>query len=201
MMILRSSQASPFGRKVKIAAKMLGLIGDIEIVKADTRDPNDSLKDQNPLGKIPTLILEDGQILYDSRVICEYLDDRAGGGLLFPKGAGRWQAFKLQAETDGILEAAILQVYESRFRPEEKRHQPWVNRQQEKVERALADLERNPPGLSGSPHIGHVTLACALGYLDFRFDGAWRASNRDLVHWLSDFERQVPAFAETMPGD
>lgn len=199
-MILRASPASPFGRKVKMTAIMLGLMDKIELVPADTRDPSDSMRAQNPLGKIPILILDDGAPLYDSIVICEYLDDLAGGQL-FPRDANRWQALRLHAEADGILEASILQVYEKRFRPEEARSQTWVAMQQEKVERTLAQLEASPPKLAGAPHIGHVGLACVLGYLDFRFEGAWRASNRDLVHWLDDFDHQVPAFGQTAPHD
>lgn len=200
-MILRSSPSSPFARKVLMSAHVLGLMNRIEIVKADTRDPSDTLKDQNPLGKIPVLILDDGRPLYDSRVICEYLDSLVGGGRLFPGGEARWPALKLQAEADGMLDAAILQVYEVRFRPEEKRHQPWLERQREKVERALADLERDPPVFAGDPHIGHVTLACALGYLDFRFQGAWRKQHPRLAQWLTEFDHRVPAYTETMPKD
>ncbi|RME99049.1 MAG: glutathione S-transferase, partial [Alphaproteobacteria bacterium] len=118
-MILRSSPASPYGRKCKMAAIILGLIDKVEVVPADTRDPKDSMRQQNPLGKIPILITDDGRELFDSPVICEYLDSLAGGGRLFPQGEARWQALKLQALGDGILDAALLQVYERRYRPEE----------------------------------------------------------------------------------
>ncbi len=200
-MILRSSPSSPFGRKVKLCAMMLGLMDQIEIVYGNTQDPKDSLNQQNPLGKIPILVLDDGTALYDSVVICEYLDSLAGSGKLIPKGDARWLALRLQAEGDGILDAGILQVYEKRFRTPETYHQPWVDRQRQKIERALADLEANPPKIDAEPHVGHVTLACALGYLDFRFEGAWRKDHPNLVAWFEDFAAKVPALAETAPHD
>jgi glutathione S-transferase len=113
MMILRSAPPSPFGRKVRIALSLLGFEHDVRIEAADTGDPKDSLREQNPLGKIPVLVVEDGSALYDSRVILEYLDDRAGGGKIIPREAGqRFAALRLQALCDGILDASILTVYE-----------------------------------------------------------------------------------------
>jgi glutathione S-transferase len=145
MLILRSSPASPFGRKVKIAALELGLMDRIEIVAADTNDPAEPLRRQNPLGKIPTLVLEDGTTLFDSRVIVDYLDHIAGGGRLIPTGDERFAQLRLQALADGLCDAALLQVYEIRFRPEEGRNAAWVANQAGKVERALAALEAAPP--------------------------------------------------------
>jgi len=117
MLTLRTSPASPFGRKVRIAAAELGLEGRIAIERADTGDPADSLRRQNPLGKIPVLLLEDGQAIFDSRVIVEYLDGLAGGGRLIPAElAPRICALTLQSLADGVADAAILQVYESRMR-------------------------------------------------------------------------------------
>ena len=200
-MMLRSAPPSPFGRKVKMAAKILDLTDRIEVVSADLNDPDDSIRQQNPLGKIPALVLDDGTCLYDSRVICEHLDGLAGGGRLFPSGEARMPAIRLQALADGLMDAGILQVYEARYRPEEKRHQPWLDRQREKVERALTALEADPPAFDGTPDIGHVTLACALGYLDFRFDGKWRESHPRLVAWLDAFAAAVPAYGETAPHD
>ena len=200
-MMLRSAPPSPFGRKVKMAAKILDLTDRIEVVSADLNDPDDSIRQQNPLGKIPALVLDDGTCLYDSRVICEHLDGIAGGGRLFPSGEARMPAIRLQALADGLMDAGILQVYEARYRPEEKRHQPWLDRQREKVERTLAALEADPPAFDGTPDIGHVTLACALGYLDFRFDGKWREGHPRLVAWLDAFAAAVPAYGETAPHD
>jgi glutathione S-transferase len=198
MMILRSSPPSPFGRKVKIAASLLGLDTQITMEKADTNDPADSLRKQNPLGKIPVLVLEDGTTLFDSRVIVEYLDHRAGGGRIIPaEPAARFAALRLQALCDGLMEAALLQVYEGRFRSEDKREPKWLNHQADKVARALAALEESPPALGTLPDIGQITLACALGYLDLRFQGNWRKDHPRLVAWLDNFAARVPAFSKT----
>src|SRR3954451_17384013 len=121
MLILRSAPPSPFGRKVRIAAALAGLSDRITVENADTMNPNDALRTQNPLGKIPTLILESGETLYDSRVIVEYLDALAGGGRLIPAGWSRFEALRQQALADGIMDAAILRSYEARWRPEERR--------------------------------------------------------------------------------
>ena len=198
-MILRSAPASPFGRKCKLAAYILGLMDDIEVTRANPMDPIDSIREENPLGKIPALILDDGSTIYDSRVICEYFDSLTKGRKLFPRGETRWAAITLQALGDGMLEAAILQVYEKRLRPEEKRHPDWVEHQQGKVQRGLTWLEANTPPINSKPHIGDITLACVLGYLDFRFDGSWRNGHPNLIAWLEGFDKAVPAFAKTAP--
>jgi glutathione S-transferase len=199
-MILRSSPASPFARKVRIAASMLGLDRDIKIEPADTVDPADSLRRQNPLGKLPVLILDDGTALYDSRVILEYLDHRAGGGRIIPKEpTARFAALTQQALCDGILDAAILRIYEGRWRPPEHHVAKWVEHQTGKMTRALAALEAAPPGLDTPPHVGQITAACVLGYLDFRFEGHWRPDHPRLIAWLDRFAAAVPAFAATRP--
>jgi glutathione S-transferase len=200
MLVLRSSTTSPFARKIRLAIAMLGLENEIKIENTDTLDPKDSVRQQNPLGKIPTLVLDDGGTLFDSRVILEYLDDRAGGGrILPPKGAARFEALRLQALADGILDAGILRVYEGRFRPAEKHEPKWIDHQAGKMSRALAALESAPPTFGPALHVGHITLACALGYLDFRFGTDWRKTHPKLVKWLDEFARKVPAFAETVP--
>ncbi len=200
MMILRSSSSSPFARKVRIAVHLLGLAGEIRIENTDTMDPKDSVRRQNPLGKIPVLMLEDGTALYDSRVILEYLDDRAGGGRIIPRaGAPRFAALHLQATADGIMDAGVLQIYEGRWRPKEKHEPKWVEHQVGKITRALSQLEQRPPALAPMVHVGDIALACALGYLDFRFEGRWRADHPRLVEWLDEFAFKVPAFAETKP--
>ena len=196
MMILRSSPPSPFGRKIKIAVAMLGLADQIEIVKTDTMDPTDCIREQNPLGKIPALVLDDGPVLYDSRVILDYLDHRAGGGGLYPAVASeRFRVLTQAALADGLVDAAILQVYEVRFREAPLRSPTWIAYQAEKVGRALAAFERNPP--TGARTIADISLACALGYLDLRFDGTWRGAHPRLVHWLAAFEAEVPSFEAT----
>ncbi|MDZ4368692.1 MAG: glutathione S-transferase [Afipia sp.] len=196
MLILRSSPTSPFGRKIKIAIAELGLEDRIEIVPADTNDPAESLRRQNPLGKVPTLVFEDGTTLFDSRVIAEYLDHLAGGGRLFPSGEARFAQLRLLALADGICDAALLQVYELRLRTAEMRSAAWIENQTGKVTRALASLEAAPP-VYDKPRIGEIALACALGYLDLRFEGAWRASHPALVAWLDAFAAKVPAFEAT----
>jgi glutathione S-transferase len=200
MLTLRSSPASPFVRKVSIAADVLGLDREIAIELADTVDPNDTVRQQNPLGKIPALVLEDGTVLFDSRVILEYLDHRAGGGRIVPKEAGaRFAALRLQALADGLMDASILLVYEGRWRPAEKHEPKWVDHQAGKVARTLAALEADTPGLDAPPTVGQIALACALGYRDFRFAGTWRKDHPRLVAWLDNFSAKVPAYAATTP--
>ena len=197
MLVLRSSPASPFGRKVKLSASILGLSDRVQIVDADTMNPEDSIRQQNPLGKIPALILENGEALYDSRVIVEYLDHLAGGGRIIPNGAERFVALRDQALADGIMDAALLQVYEGRFRPEDRHEPKWVSHQADKVRRGLDYAEAHLSETGQNLHIGQIALACALGYLDLRFGGRWRESYPKLVAWLADFESRVPAFAKT----
>jgi glutathione S-transferase len=198
MLILRSSPPSPFGRKVKIAASLLGLSERIKIEATDTNDPSDTIRKQNPLGKIPALILEDGSVIFDSPVILEYLDALAGGGKIIPReGAPRWDALRLHATADGIMDAALLLVYEKRFRPEEHWVAKWTDHQAEKITRAMQVLEASPPPLPAMPNVGHIGLACALGYLDLRFEGKWREQYPKLVAWLDKFAAQVPAFEKT----
>ena len=197
MLVLRSAPTSPFGRKVKIVAALLDLDTRIEIVHANTSDPDEMLWRQNPLGKIPVLIDEDGMAIFDSRVIVEYLDGLAGGGHVIPtEFAARIQVLTLQALADGICDAALLQVYEVRRREPAMRSSAWVASQAGKVARGLARLEAHPPE-SGALHVGSVALACALGYLDLRFAGAWRPDHPRLVAWLDAFAAATPAFAAT----
>jgi glutathione S-transferase len=200
MMILRSSPPSPFGRKVRIAILLLGFDKDVRIESADITDLNDSVRQQNPLGKIPVLIAEDGTAYYDSRVILDYLDDRAGGGKIVPREPmERFAALRLQALADGILDASILTVYEGRWRKPEHHEQKWLDHQAAKVTRALAALEAAPPPLDAQtlPNVGQIALACALGYRDFRFGGDWRGGCPRLVAWLDNFASRVPAYAAT----
>ncbi|MCC9624676.1 glutathione S-transferase N-terminal domain-containing protein [Thalassospira sp. MA62] len=197
-MILRSSDASPFGRKAKITAKILGIYDQLTVEVANTADPKDTLRQQNPLGKIPILILEDGRKIFDSRVICEYLDAQVDGVTLHPTESDtRWEALTLQALGDGIVDASILQVYENRMRSDDKRDPNWLSYQGEKVTRALDHLAANPPAFGEHIHIGHVAIACALGYLDLRFDGAWRKMHGNMVQWLDEFRSRVPGFDAT----
>lgn len=195
MMLLRSSPTSPFGRKVKIVAALLGMTDRIKVEVTDTSDPG--LKKQNPLGKIPTLVLPDGFCLYDSHVICEYLDSLGGGGTLFPTGAARWPALRLAALADGLMEAALLLVYEKRIRDQSTWSTQWIEMQQQKIDAGIDHLEQAQGKLGPRPDIGEVSLACALGYLDLRHQGKWRLGHPKLVAWLDDFAAKVPSFEAT----
>src|SRR5271170_1293795 len=185
MMLLRSSPASPFGRKVRMAILLLGFDKDVQIEAADTSNVNDSVREQNPLGKIPVLITEDGTAYYDSRVILDYLDHRAGGNKIVPADpTRRFAALRQQALCDGLLDASILTIYEARWRKAEAHEPKWLEHQAGKVTRALAVLEAVPKPLGGGlPDVGQITLACALGYRDFRFGGSWRNGHPRLVAW------------------
>src|SRR3954447_23035396 len=195
MMILRSSPPSPFGRKIKLAIGILGFDNEVSIEKADPTDANDSLRKQNPLGKIPALIIENSTVLYDSPVILEYLDRRAGGAKIIPaEPDARFAALTLQALCDGILDAGILLVYEGRWRPPEMAVQKWIEHQRGKGQRALDVLEAATPRLHAIPNVRQITPACALGYGDLRFEGKWRASHPRLAKWLDEFAARVPAF-------
>ncbi|RBP17751.1 glutathione S-transferase [Roseiarcus fermentans] len=196
MLVLRAAAPSPFARKVRIAAAVLELDDRIEVVPADTNDPADSLRTENPLGKIPALVLEGGAVVYDSAVIVEYLDTLAGGGKIIPAGGPkRFCSLTQQALADGIMEAAVLIRYESVWREPDKRSDKWIAYQQDKIARGLSAFESAlPEELSD---IGTIALACALGYLDLRFEGAWRARHPGLVAWLDLFAAATPSFEET----
>lgn len=200
MLILRSSLTSPFGRKVRMAAHVAGVHERLKIETADPANPDDSLRLQNPLGKIPTLVLEDGVTLFDSSVIVEYLNEISITPVLIPPGAGRIAVLRQQALADGLMDAAALQVYEARFRTPEQCSASWLAYQKDKVERALCFAAQNYAlPRDGLPHIGEITLATALAFLDRRFAGAWRNSQPALVEWLGHFAVKTPAFALTEP--
>ncbi|THD85477.1 glutathione S-transferase [Aliigemmobacter aestuarii] len=189
-MRLYHSPTSPFVRKVMVLLIESGNEGRIDIVHAagSPVDPGTMPLAQNPLGKIPALERDDGPAIYDSRVICRYLDDRFGAGL-YPSGPRLWDALTLEATADGIMDAAILMVYESRIRPEDKRFDPWAEGQWAKVERALDALEsRWIATLSGPVDMGQIAVGCALGYLDFRLhDRDWRGTRPQLAAWYAAF--------------
>jgi glutathione S-transferase len=201
MMQLTHSESSPFVRKVRLTAALKGLEKDIELVSGDADAAgNAALRARNPLGKIPTLILDDGTAVYDSHVICEYLDGLKPAPRLFPAaGRERLKVLTLGALADGIAEASVLIVYEKRFRPEDKYVQTWIDKQQAKIDAGLDLLERDPPAWDRHPDYGHITLACALGHLDLRHAGRWRERRPKLVAWLARFAGAVPAFAATTP--
>ena len=154
----------------------------------------------NPVKKIPALDTDDGLTLFDSPVVCEYLDSQHSGPKMFPEaGKARWEALRLQAMGDGLMDAAILGVYEWRIRPEEIRYQPWVDAQMTKVDGALADLEARADSLGDRVDIGTITTACALGYLDFRYpDKDWRSGHPKIAAWYEKFAAR-PSMQATTP--
>lgn len=197
-MKLRYGAASPFARKCALAAHILGLADRITLVD-NSNDPGDAIRSRNPLNKIPMLLTDDGTAIFDSPVILEYLDHLAGGGKILPKDAKpRFRALVQQALADGLMDAAILVMYEGRFREPEQHSEKWVAMQQGKVNKALQALEADMPGEEVS--VGTITIACALGYLDFRFKGEWRKSHSKLAAWLDSFQARVPGYDQTQPS-
>jgi len=199
MMTLLGAPASPFVRKVRVLLMETGQ-NDIAMQEVATTPVATApeVAAANPVGKIPALIRDDGPTLYDSRVICRYLDTRAGGRL-YPE-ARLWETLTLEATAEGIMEAAVLMVYEARVRPEEMRYQPWLDAQWAKVTRALDALDtRWMSHLYGPLDMGQVAVGCALGYLDFRHpDKDWRSGREALTAWAARFAER-DAMRATMP--
>ena len=194
--------ASPFARKVRIVVRERGLTGLVEEVDTAVSPvaPNADLSRANPLVKIPALLLDDGSTLYDSRVICEYLDSIGNSPRLFPaSGAERWNALRLQALCDGILDAAVITRYEVAVRPEALRWKDWIAGQRAKIDGGIAALEREQPSWKQSFGIGQIGAACVLGYLDFRFaDIDWRATHPRLNAWFAEVSKR-PCVCDTTP--
>ena len=196
-MILRTTTSSPFGRKPRMAALHLGLMDRIDVQGSDPLDPNDVLRRDNPLGKMPALILEDGRCIFDSRVILEHLDHLAGGGRIIPaEWNARLDVLTAQALADGMMDAAILVVYEGRHRPEALHHEPWLAYQRGKIERGLARLALAPPD-PRQVNVGTIATACMLGYLDWRKQVDWRRTTPALVGWLDTFRQTTPTYDAT----
>jgi len=196
---LHHSPTSPYARKVRICAITRGIDGRIELMRTNPNESPVALLADNPLSKVPTLVTDDGVALFDSPAICEYLDSVGEAMAMFPEhGAARWQALKLQAMGDGILDACVPRRTEL-ARPQDEGRAASVARMRAAVERTLDALEVEPPhkGLD----IGSITVACALGYLDFRFpQEPWRETRPKLAAWFAAFS-QDPAVAATAPGD
>ncbi len=194
--------ASPFARKVRIVAHETGQAGKIEemSIMVSPVKPHVDLARENPLVKIPALTTPDQGTLYDSAVICEFLDSLHKGAALFPKaGPERWRELRLQALGDGILEAAVLMRYENAVRPQALQWSDWVTGQFGKVRSGLDALERECSGWGERFAIGQVAAACVLGYLDFRFpDEKWRATRPGLEKWFAKAS-QRPSVAATVP--
>lgn len=200
-MQLYHSPTSPYVRKVRVLLHETGQSDDVELVIAGGTPfaPSATLLDKNPLTKVPALELSDGTIMFDSRVICGYFDDRAGAGL-YQSGAPHWQTRTLEALADGMLDAALLIVFEGRLRPEDKQMDEWCDAQWAKIERGCAALERDwMDHLAGPLDMGQIAAGCALGYLDFRLDArGWRQGNDALATWFQAFESR-PSMAATVP--
>lgn len=200
-MKLFSSRASPYARKVAVAAHEAGLIDRIEIVGAlvSPTGVNDEVNAANPLGKVPTLVLDDGSALFDSRVIVEYLDSLAGGRLV-PAAPERWRVLKEQAIADGLMDAALLARYERALRPPELKWDDWEAGQIAKITRALDLLEATFRPAASAPTLGDIAVACALQYLDFRFaDLDWRAGRPKLAAFEAAFAPR-PSMQATRPA-
>lgn len=201
-MKIHYSPTSPYVRKCMVVAQELGLQARIEKLPSAANPVNRdaSIVASNPLGKVPTFFTDDGQVLYDSRVICEYLNE-LGSGSLFPKeGKLKWQVLTEQSLADGMLDAALLIRYENAARPEELRWSAWTQGQMDKIKSGLSQFEKTIGGRGKAVDIGTLTLACALGYLDFRFaDYDWRAGHRALSAWYAGFSKR-PSVATTAPG-
>jgi len=198
-MKLYYSASSPYVRKVLVCAHELGLADKIELAatKVVPSEPNRDYARVTPLMKVPALEREDGPPLFDSIVICEYLDGRAGGRI-FPKGEARWRALRLNALADGVLDAAVLTRYETFLRPENLRWKAWTEGQLLKVDQALDFLEQNVGELGGID-IGTIAVGCALGYLDFRYaDRRWRDKHPKLAAWWELVSKR-PSFDKTVP--
>lgn len=201
-MKLMSSPTSPFVRKVHVLLHETGQYDAVEIHARPTSpfDTAPEVATANPLGKIPALIREEGPTLYDSRVICRFLDDRAKAGL-YPE-TRIWETLTLEATADGIMEAAVLMLYEHKLRPAEAVLDSWVDAQWEKIERAVSVLNaRWISHLRGPLDMGQIAVGCALGYLDFRHDArGWRKGNDALDDWFAVFSQRESMIATT-PAD
>ncbi|MES2508539.1 MAG: glutathione S-transferase family protein [Pseudomonadota bacterium] len=198
-MKLHWSPKSPYVRKVMICAEELQVTGRLTLVRsvAAMLKPNPAIMADNPLSKIPTLVLEDGTVLFDSSVICQYLNDLVQGPLVPTQGAGKWQALRWEAFGDGLLDVLIL------WRNERERAQPiqaLIDAFELKTHASLKQLEAESASLTGASFgLGHVSLCCALGYLDYRFDAlGWRAEAPGLARWYARMQEK-PSVKSTEP--
>lgn len=197
MPVLYYASASPYSAKVRMAAAHAGITVDARIVDPNT-DPA-QLINNNPLGKLPTLVTDDGEAVYDSRVITQYLN-RLVRNSLFPTNAGkRLEAERLEALADGITDCMLAHVYERRFRPEEKVQQSWLDRQWAKTLRGFNALNAAPPRIPNKITAGHIALRALLGYADLRFNGQWERGRSKLVRWARKFDDKFPELAQLLP--
>jgi len=201
-MKLYYSPTSPYVRKVMVLLHESDQLADVELVTpgGSPFEPADELSAMNPLAKVPALESADGSVLFDSRVICAYFDDRAKGGF-YRDGPARWGTATLEALADGILDAALLITFEGRLRPEDKQMQDWSDWQWAKIERACAALNASwMDHLAGPLDMGQIAVGCALGYVDFRHDArGWRQGNDALAAWFETFESRASMEATRPP--
>jgi len=193
---------SPYVRKALVVAHEVGLRERIELVPAAAHPINRdrAVVAHNPLGKIPTLLTDDGTALYDSNVICEYLNELANGTLIPARGPARWTALTEHALADGILDAAVLVRYETVLRPEALRWNDWITGQMEKVTSSLDLIERRAAGFGDRVDLGTIAVGCALGYLDFRYASlAWRDKRPEAAAWFERFGAR-PSMVATQPS-
>lgn len=191
------ASASPYSAKVRMCAAHAGVT--LEAVIVDTNAPTPELLSANPLGRIPTLITDDGVAVHDSSVITQYLN-RVGSTALFPRNAGkRLEAENLESLADGLCDCLLAHVYERRFRPEELVHAPWLDRQWEKVTRTLDAINANPPKLPARINAGHIAMRACLGYLDLRFAGKWDRGRSRLKRWAKRFDDKFPELVPYLP--
>ncbi|HZF46594.1 MAG TPA: glutathione S-transferase family protein [Sphingomonadaceae bacterium] len=189
---------SPFARKVTVTAHETGTIERIELIptSVDMAKANPEVQRDNPLSKVPTLVLDDGSALYDSRTICEYLASLDPTSSLFPSGPDRWDALRRQSLGDGIMDTLILWRQE-RLKPDERKTAAWMDTFADKIAAALALLDGEARRIEELPFdIGHAAIGSALGYLDVRFEDLdWRASAPHLARWHTSFEARPSAVA------
>lgn len=193
---------SPYARKVRVAVLELGLsdrVQEVETIVAPLK-PNQAFSQKNPLMKVPALETDEGMVLFNSPVICEYLDAKAGGNRLIPAHADkRWKTLRRQALGDGILDAALLRRYEMVARPENLRSPDWLKAQQLKIDLALDLAEREAAGWGKTFDLGDIAIACALEWLDFRFENDdWRGRRLRLAAWLKQVASR-PSMQKTRP--
>jgi glutathione S-transferase len=196
-LILRCTLGSPFSRKIRFAVIALGLSERVEIQNCKPSNPNDTLRIQNPLGKMPTLVLPDGTAVYDSPVIMEFLQDLKGKNQLIPAGGmARIRALTRIALADGIMDAGLAISNESRWRTPEKHEEKWLQYQREKMLRGLAAFERDLPDPAKTDAVS-IGLAVTLDYVDWRKHVEWRSTMPKLVAWFDKFGALEPAFHQT----
>lgn len=203
-MTLFHSPLSPFVRKVMVVLHETGQLPRVQLqaVNISPVAGDERLNQDNPIGKIPALRLEDGTVLHDSRVICEYLDSQHVGTPLIPReGSARWRRLTLAAQADAIMDAAVSSRYESFLRPQDKRWDGWLEAQSEKIRRSLANLEQEHLAelISGFDMVA-IGVACALGYLDLRQpEFGWRERQPGLAAWYAEVS-QRPSLRATAPA-